>query len=91
MRPENILFTGASVCAHFSARKFYEQGQLRGYAPRHHQSVGFRAQELCESRGGRPWLPVPNSAYGLCGREATLNLIERVRDSSTLKRGLALN
>ena len=20
-----------------------------------------RAQELCESRGGRPWLPVPNS------------------------------
>ena len=32
-----------------------------------------RAQELCESRGGRPGLPVPNSAYGLCGRKATLN------------------
>ena len=30
---------------------------------------------LCESRGGRPGLPVPNSpAYGLCGRKATLNL-----------------
>ena len=23
-----------------------------------------RAQELCESRGGRPGLPVPNSPYG---------------------------
>ena len=32
-----------------------------------------RAQELCESRGGRPGLPVPNSHYGLCGRKATLN------------------
>ena len=32
-----------------------------------------RAKELCESRGGRPGLPVPNSPYGLCGRKATLN------------------
>ena len=24
-----------------------------------------RAQEVCESRGGRPGLPVPNSAYKL--------------------------
>ena len=31
-------------------------------------------QELCESRGGRPGLPVPNSPYGLCGRKAALNL-----------------
>ena len=30
------------------------------------------AQELNESRGGRPGLPVPNSPYGLCGRKATL-------------------
>ena len=30
------------------------------------------AQELCESRGGRPGVPVPNSPYGLCGRKATL-------------------
>ena len=28
-------------------------------------------QELCESGGGRPGLPVPNSPYGLCGRTAT--------------------
>ena len=33
----------------------------------------FRAQELCESRGGHPELPVPNSPYVLCGRKATLN------------------
>ena len=33
----------------------------------------FRAQELCESGGGRPGLPVANSPYGLCGRKATLN------------------
>ena len=31
----------------------------------------FRVQELCESRGGRPGLPVPNS-HGLRGRKATL-------------------
>ena len=34
--------------------------------------VVIRAQERCESRGGRPGLPVPNSPYGLCGRKATL-------------------
>ena len=32
---------------------------------------GFGAQELCESRGGRPGLPVRNSLYGLCGRKVT--------------------
>ena len=38
-----------------------------------------RAQGLCESRGGRPGLPVPNSPYGPFGREATLNqLINRL-------------
>ena len=36
-------------------------------------SGGVRARELCESRGGRPGLPVPNSPYGFCGRKATLN------------------
>ena len=37
-------------------------------------SKDFRAQELCESRGGRPGLPVPNSPCGLYGRKAILNL-----------------
>ena len=32
----------------------------------------IRAQELCESRGGRPGLPVPNKPNGFCGRKATL-------------------
>ena len=27
----------------------------------------------CESRGGRPGLPVPINPYGFCGRKATLN------------------
>ena len=34
-----------------------------------------RAQELCESRGGRPGLPIPKSPYGLCGCKATLILL----------------
>ena len=33
-----------------------------------HQTSGA----LCESRGGRPGLPVPNSPYGRCGRKVTL-------------------
>ena len=32
-----------------------------------------RPQELCESRGGRPGLPVPDEPHGFCGRKATLN------------------
>ena len=31
-----------------------------------------RAQELCESRGGRPEVRVTKSSHGLCGRNATL-------------------
>ena len=31
------------------------------------------AQQLRESRGGRPGLPVPNNPYGRCRRKATLN------------------
>ena len=31
-----------------------------------------RAQELCESRGGRPGFAVPNSLYSLCGRKVTV-------------------
>ena len=35
----------------------------------------IRALELCESRGGRPGLRVPNSPYGVCGRKATLSCV----------------
>ena len=31
------------------------------------EKLCHRTQELCESRGGRPGLPVPDSPYGLCG------------------------
>ena len=31
--------------------------------------IQVRAQELCESGGGRHGLPVPNNPYGLCGGE----------------------
>ena len=33
----------------------------------------MKAQELCESPGGRPELPVSNSPYDLCGRKSSLN------------------
>ena len=42
-------------------------------------------QELCESRVGRPGLPVPNKSYGLYGRKAII--IEQTRTDQTLKCG----
>ena len=36
--------------------------------------MSFRDQEPCESGGGRPGLPVPNSPYGLCERKVTSDL-----------------
>ena len=39
-----------------------------------------RAQELCESGGGHPGLPVPNSPYCRCGRKVTL----KKKSSTTL-------
>ena len=38
--------------------------------------LSFGAQELCESRGGRPGLPVPNKSYVFCGRKATFEDVE---------------
>ena len=32
------------------------------------EKLFYRAEELCESGGGRPGLPVPNIPCGLCGR-----------------------
>ena len=36
------------------------------------RALTFRAQELCERRGGRPELPVRTIPYDLGGRKATL-------------------
>ena len=47
--------------------------------------VGIRAQELCESRGGRPGLP-SLLTYGFCGRKATLNQLISVYVSETFSR-----
>ena len=49
----------------------------------HANNQEFRAHELCESRGGRPGLPVPNSPYGLCSRKTPLNLIKNCVRSLT--------
>ena len=38
--------------------------------------TSVRAQELCESRGGRPGLSVPNSPYRLCRRLRAQELCE---------------
>ena len=43
-----------------------------------------RAQQLCESRGGRPGLPVPNKPDGFCGRKATLNLNSDTQSSGAV-------
>ena len=43
-----------------------------------HGSCG-RAQELCEGRVGRPWLPFPNKPHGFCGRKATLNSLSELK------------
>ena len=48
-----------------------------------------RGHELCESRGGRPGLPIPNSQYGLFGRKATLkNRAHKLCESRGTRRGL---
>ena len=47
------------------------------------EEVDCRAQDLCESRGGRPGLPVLNRTYALCGRKATLIWRRRSRLQSS--------
>ena len=44
---------------------------------------------MCESRGGRPGFPTPNSPYGLFGRKATLkNRAHKLYESRGTRRGL---
>ena len=38
--------------------------------------VKLTAQELCESRGGRPELPVTNTPWSLCTLRRTLNIVK---------------
>ena len=46
----------------------------------YNETVNIRAQEVCESRGGRPGLPVSSSLYGLCGPKATVDEEEEEDD-----------
>ena len=48
-----------------------------------------RAGQLCEGRGERPGLPVPNSPYGLCGRKAALNQQRQTPDRPVISEGAA--
>ena len=49
-------------------------------------------RQLCESGGGRPGLPVPNSPKALCGRKATLNeLLSRAYDGDSAQRSCKLH
>ena len=36
----------------------------------HERRTLSEGQELCQSRSGHPGLPVPDTPYGLCGRNA---------------------
>ena len=47
-------------------------GNVSGYNIE--RSIPFMKSRVKAGRVGRPRLPVPNSPYGLCGREATFNL-----------------
>ena len=42
-----------------------------------------KAQELHESRGGRPGLPVTTKPYGFCGRKAKFEVFPRQISSTT--------
>ena len=50
------------------------QGHVEMIMIRNNKDGRIRTQELCESRGGSPGLPVPNNLNGHYGRKATLNL-----------------
>ena len=57
-----------------------------------HQCSELRAKELCESPGGCPGLPVPNSPDGLCGRKATLkNRVQELCESRGGRSGLPVS
>ena len=61
-----IIVDSADVVCWSHASKWTKKAILIMQQGCRYQS--FRAQDLFESRGGCPGLPVPNSLYGLCGR-----------------------
>ena len=64
-----LLFDRAVFCVD-AGTHLREGARTSLYKLVRHALAHFRAQELCECRGGRPGLPVPDKPYGLCGRKA---------------------
>ena len=58
---------------------FYTESMVTVISGQNKRGTHFRAQELCESRSGRPELPFPNGPYSLCGRKATFSEEHRKR------------
>ena len=52
---------------------------VKQHSTNNNEDVVSRAQELCESRGGRPGFSVPNNPYGFCTRKATFEEKRRHR------------
>ena len=81
VRFQQIIETPTQPSMHSNHAKRCESSRERGTAPQKEKRKkainndnNIRTQELCERRSDRPGLPVPNSPYSLCGRQATLNL-----------------
>ena len=66
------LTTGQHYCLISSAGVRVKNGNLRNRAFNADRLLRPGVQKLCESRDGRPGLPVPNSPYGFYGRKASL-------------------
>ena len=79
-----MLTTAVIICTdegdksqiHFLAQTTLISTAMEGVREGKTTAWHSRAQELCESPGGRPGLPVPNKHDGLCGRKATLNRLQ---------------
>ena len=61
-----------------------QQGNMHTHWSQFVPSISPRHVTLCESRGGRPGFPVPNSPYGLCGHKAKFNFMKMLQSKSTL-------
>ena len=64
-----VFGSGLFFCGVFPQRKIIEIFLVQTREPRPYP---LRAQELCESRGGRPGVSIPVSLHGLCARKAAL-------------------
>ena len=88
-----VIYNAVHWCRAQWQRKQQQQfteprdGNMQALGTRSNVFLRRQTQELCESRGSRPGLPVANSPYGLCGRKATLNRTET--DASLVSRSCA--